>query len=238
LITLTQTGGASGDTYGYSLGGSGAAGFGLSSGSATATLATGPSGVAGAANGQLYRLSVVANDLGAGTSSPASALNVVVGSSGNDNVSLATLVGGLGTASPAFIYGLGGADKINGAGMTGSLWFVGGGGADTMSGGSGANHYLYGAASDSTNTSTDVITNFNHSMDVIDLTGLGSSLNSAGELNPKGKLNAHSVGWQTSGGNTYIYANTSSSNGSADSANMKIELLGKITLSSSNILHL
>jgi hypothetical protein len=76
------------------------------------------------------------------------------------------------------------------------------------------------------------------SMDVIDLTGLGSSLNSAGELNPKGKLNAHSVGWQTSGGNTYIYANTSSSNGSADSANMKIELLGKITLSSSNILHL
>jgi hypothetical protein len=107
-----------------------------------------------------------------------------------------------------------------------------------MSGGSGANHYLYGAASDSTNTSTDVVTNFNPAMDVIDLTGLGSSLKYDGELNPKGKLNAHSVGWQTSGGNTFVYANTSSSNGSAGSTELKIELLGKITLSSGNILHL
>jgi hypothetical protein len=237
LIAITQTGGTSGDTYGYSLGGTGSAAFKLSSGSSTATLATGSTGVAGGANGKLYSLSVVAKDLNAGTSSPASALNVVVGSSGNDNVSLATLVGGLGTASPAFIYGLGGADKINGAGMTGSLWITGGAGADTMSGGSGANHYLYGAASDSTNTSTDVVTNFHPSMDVLDLTGLGSSLKYAGELNPKGKLNAHSVGWQTSGGNTFVYANTSSSSGSAGSTEMKIELLGKITLSSGNILH-
>jgi hypothetical protein len=238
LIAITQTGGTSGDTYGYSLGGTGSAAFRLSGGSNTATLAAGSTGVAGGANGQLYSLSVVANDLNAGTSSPPSALNVVVASSGNDNVSLATLVGGLGIASPTFIYGLGGADKINGAGMTGSLWFAGGAGADTMSGGSGANHYLYGAASDSTNTSTDVVTNFNPAMDVIDLTGLGSSLKYDGELNPKGKLNAHSVGWQTSGGNTFVYANTSSSNGSAGSTELKIELLGKITLSSGNILHL
>jgi serralysin len=238
LISIIQTGGTSSDTYGYSLDGTGAAAFSLSSSSGTATLAAGSTGVAGGANGQLYSLAVVAKDLNAGTSSPASALNVVVGSSGNDNVSLATLVGGLGTASPAFIYGLGGADKINGAGMTGSLWITGGAGADTMSGGSGANHYLYGAASDSTNTSTDVITNFKPSMDVIDLTGLGSSFKCVGELNPKGKLNAHSVGWETSGGNTFIYANTSSSNGTAGSTDMKIELLGKITLSAGNILHL
>ena len=144
---------------------------------------------------------MVANDLSAGTSSPASALNVVIGSSGNDNVSLATLVGA-GHCVTSIHLQPRGADKINGAGMTGSLWFAGGAGADTMSGGSGANHYLYGAASDLTNTSTDVITNFNQSMDVIDLTGLGNSSSYAGELNPKGKLNAHSVGWQTSGGNT------------------------------------
>ena len=237
LISIIQTGGTSSDTYAYSLGGTGAAAFRLSSGSGTATLAAGSASVAGGANGQLYSLSVVANDLSAGTSSPASALNVVVGSSGNDNVSLATLVGGLGTASPAFIYGLGGADTINAAGMTGSLWITGGAAADTMSGGSGADHYLYGATNDSTNTSTDIITNFNPSMDVIDLTGLGSSLKYAGELNPKGRLNAHSVGWQTSGGNTFIYANTSSSNGSAGSTAMKIELLGKMTLAADNILH-
>ena len=65
-----------------------------------------------------------------------------------------------GTATPSFVYGLAGADTINGAGMTGRLSIVGGAGADKMTGGSGVNVYLYGAASDSTAAAADTISNF------------------------------------------------------------------------------
>ena len=247
LAKFSQVGGASGDSYTYVLGGTGAASFKLSSSSNVAMLAAGASGVAGATNGALYALTVTAKDLTVGTASPASRVAVIVGNSGNDTIAVATLIGNLGASTPTFIYSLAGADQINGSGMSGKLWLAGGAGADVMTGGSGVNDYLYGATTDSTGAATDIITNFHAASDLIDLTGLATSLKSAGSLptlTGHGKkvsdqvLPAHSVGWQASGGNTFVYVNTSGSSESLASSNMKLELLGSVSLTSSNIMHL
>lgn len=237
LMTVNEVGGVLGDQYSYALGGSGASAFTLSTSNNAATLSTGSAGIAGAANGRLYALTLTATDVTAGTSSPAMPFDVVVGSNGSDTVPVASIVGSSATATPTLIYGLGGADTIDASGMTGNVWFVGGAGADTMTGGSGANDYLYAAISDSTPTAMDVITNFNATMDKIDLTGLGTTLSYAGKLGKHGKLGAHSIAWQVNHGNTYIYVDASSGSQSLGSASMEIELRGGISLTASNFLH-
>jgi hypothetical protein len=243
LANVTQVGGASGDSYSYALGGSYAPGgtnagvFALNSANNAATLAVGTSALTGAANGQLYAPSIIATDTTSGNSSQAVPLGVIVGSGGSDTVSIASLTASLGAATPTFIYGLAGSDTINGTGMTGRLWLVGGAGADTMTGGSGVNDYLYGSTGDSTAGAMDIITNFHASADLIDLTGLGQTLKYAGKIK-FGKLAAGSVGWQTSGGNTFVYVNTSGSSESLTATNMKMELQGSISLNSGNIIHL
>jgi len=115
LAKFSQVGGASGDSYTYMLGGTGAAPFKLSSSSNVAMLAAGASGVVGATNGALYALTVTAKDLTVGTASPASPVAVIVGNSGNDTIAVATLIGNLGASTPTFIYSLAGADQINGS---------------------------------------------------------------------------------------------------------------------------
>jgi hypothetical protein len=237
LAGVTQVGGATGDSFVYVLGGSGAASFSLVSAANAATLSAGSGGVAGAAGGHLYALSLTATDTTASVSAPASALDVIVGAAGADTISIASLTGSLATATPSFVYGLAGADSINGTGMTGRLYLDGGAGADRLTGGSGVNDYLYGAAKDSTAAAMDVITNFHAASDLIDLTGLGSTLADAGKF--KGNtLAAHSVGWQTSGGNTFVYVNASAGAETLTATDMKIGLAGNMTLSSGNLLHL
>ena len=239
LATIAESGGASGDTYVYSLGGANGASFTLSNSASKAALAVGSGGLAGAANGRLYALNVTAVDTSNGTTSPAVPIAVVVGSGSGDTINSASLTGSLGTALPEFVYGLGGADTINGSGMTSNLWITGGAGADIMTGGSGANDYVYGATTDSIATAMDLISNFHVATDVIDLRGLGVSLRYAGSISSFGStLAADSVGWQTSGGNTYIYVNTSSASERLTAANMKIELAGSVRLTSSDIAHL
>jgi hypothetical protein len=250
IATAVETGGTSGDSYSYALGGSGAGAFTLTTANNAATLATGAAGDTGASGGRVFALTITATDTSNGTSSPASPLDVVVGSSGGDTVDLATLVGAASMATPTFVYGLGGKDVIDGAGMTSTLWIVGGAGADVMTGGSGVNDYLYGATRDSTPAAPDIITDFHAASDLIDLTGLGTALSYAGSLpttttTGQGKhtvtsnqvLPAHSIGWQASGGNTFVYVNTSASREAVGSANMKIELQGSIAVSSGNFLH-
>jgi hypothetical protein len=235
LATITQVGGSVGDNYSYALGGKGGASFSLSTTNNSASLSSGASGVAGSANGKLYALTLTAIDTTSGQSSPAVPFDVVIGGSGGDTISLSALTGSLAASTPTFIYGLAGADTLNGTGMTGQLWFIGGAGADTMTGGSGVNHYLYAAIGDSTPKGMDIITNFHAAVDMIDLTGLGSSLRYAGQVGTR--LAAHSIGWQISGGNTFISVNNSGSTESLTAVNMKIELRGSISLSSANILH-
>lgn len=236
LASVTQVGGATGDSYGYSLGGAGAAAFTLSTAGSAATLSGGASGVAGGVNGRLYALTLTATDLTSGNASPAVPVDVIVGASGGDTISVATLSGSLSAATPSFVYGLGGNDTINATGMSGKLWIAGGAGADTMTGGSGVNDYLYGAASESTASAMDVISNFHAATDLIDLTGLGTALQYAGKIATT-RLAAHSVGWQVTGSNTFVYVNTSGSTESVGGTNMQIELRGSISLATGNILH-
>ena len=241
LATIVQTGGTSGDSYSYTLGGAGAGAFTLSTANNIAQLSSGVAGLAGSTTGTLYALTVTANDLTLGVSSPATAVDVIVGTDGSDTISVSAVLAGQAPSTPSFIYGRGANDTLDGSGMSGKLWFVGSGGADRMTGGSGVNDYLYAATSDSTASAMDIITNFHAGTDTIDLTGLGSALSFVGPIKAAGKganiLAAHSAGWQASGGNTFVYVNTSGSSESLSGTNMKIELLGSVSLTSSNILH-
>jgi hypothetical protein len=234
IATVTQVGGGSGDSFTYTLGGANSASFALSTSNNVGTLSAGPSAVAGAPGGAVYALTLTATDTTYNESSPADPLDVVVGSSGSDTINVETLVGS--ATTPTFIYGLGGSDTLNGAGMTSKLWIDGGAGGQIMTGGAGVNDYLYAAAGDSAPSSMDDITNFHTAADLIDLTGLRSTLKYVGQISGS-RLGAHSVGWQASGGNTFVYANTSSARETLGATNMQIELQGTMSLSSGNILH-
>ena len=238
LAAIAETGGTAGDAFTYTLGGTGAGVFSLTSANNAVTLSAGASGVAGAINGAAYALTLTANDTTNGTSSPARPIEVVVGSAGKDTIQVESLVGTLNAATPTFIAGLGGGDTINGAGMSGALFIASGTGADTFTGGSGANHYLYGAIADSTGAAPDLITNFHAGADVIDLTGLDFALTYGGKVGSKAKLAAHSIEWTSSRGGTSIFVNTSNITEGLASANMKIDLTGNIALGSTNFLHL
>jgi hypothetical protein len=238
IAMVSQVGGASTDTYSYSLGGAAASMFKLSASGNVATLAAGQAGLAGLANGQLYALTLTATDVTSGMSAAPNALDIIVGTAGSDTINVAALSGALGTSTPTFIYGLAGNDRLNGTGYAGKLWIDGGAGADTLTGGSGVNDYLYTAASDSTAMAMDVITNFHGGSDLIDLTGLGITLRVAGTIGKNKPLAAESIGWQSSSGNTYIYVNTSAGSESISGTNMKIDLAGSVSLSSSNFVHL
>ena len=237
VATFTEVGGVSGDKFSYTLGGTNAASFAISS---SGVLTTASAGVAGAANGKLYELTVTANDItNASTtvSAPAQAVNVVVGSSGADTITLSSL-SGIVAAAPTFIYGLAGNDKIVGTGMTGSLYFDGGAGADTMTGGSGTNIYEFAATSDSTPSAMDIITNFKVATDKLDFTGISSKFTTLASLATTAtQVAADSIEWQVSGGNTYVYANTTSKAEAFASATMKIELQGTVALTTANFAH-
>ena len=239
VLRIGQTGGTAGDQYTYVLGGPDAASFTLAVSQNTASLAPASPGAAGAQNGQLYALTVTAWDTTTGPSSPVSPLDVIVGGSSGDTISVAALSGGLGVTAPTFIHGMGGADRIDGTGMSGTLWLDGGAGADILTGGSGANDYLYGATTDSTPTMMDIITNFHVSVDMIDLTGLGSPLTFAGQGSSVVKAIAgHTAGFVVSGGDTLLYVNTSSAVELLTAADMKIRVQGVAGLTSANIVHL
>jgi serralysin len=117
------------------------------------------------------------------------------------------------------------------------MWFVGGAGADTMTGGSGPNTYLYAAAGNSTPSGFDVITNFNPALDKIDLTGIGSTALSFVSSQLTTSVPARSIGWQQSGGNTFVYVNTSTATEALSAANMELKLNGTIPLVASNVFH-
>ena len=241
LAKITQTGGDSTHSFSYALEGLGASAFVIATVNNTATLSSGASGLAGSASGTLYALTLSTTDTTSALTSPTVPLDVIVGGSGGSVLSVAGLVGTNAGATPAFIYGGASNDTLNGSGMAGKLWFVGGGGADRMTGGAGGDTYIYGAASDSTATAMDVISNFAASVDVIDLTGLRTALAYAGTISTHGKnanmLAAHSIGFLSSGGDTYVYVNTGSASQGIASASMKIDLAGSVPLTAANFLH-
>jgi hypothetical protein len=263
LATVTEVGGTAGDKFSYTLSGTGASSFSLFPTNAGAVLAVGAKGVTGSTGGALYALTVTATDeTASGNPSASDPVNVVFGDNGNDTINLASL-SGIAASAPTFIYGLAGDDTINGAGMTGTLYFDAGTGSNTMTGGSGTNVYEFAAgagivspvaarvttASASPNlvpaspapvaTTQDIITNFNVAVDLIDLTWVGWRFASIGSLAASATTIApDSIGWQTSGGNTYVYANTSFRTEALTATNAKIELLGTVALTSANFGHI
>ncbi len=236
MANLMQQGGAAAHSYSYALSGSSA--FQVANAVGVPVISTTSAGAAGAAGGLLSQLSVTATDTTAtGSPSVSAPLDIVVGISAADAITLSAL--GANPATPTFIYGLAGNDTINAGTMNGPLWFIGGAGADTLTGGTGINHYLYGAAADSSPTAMDVITNFNAASDLIDLTGLQARLSDAGALaGTASTLAANSLGWQVSGGNTFVYVNTSGAPENLSATDMKIQLNGQVALNTGNVLHL
>ncbi len=228
--TFTQTGGTAGDSFTYTL--SGTTAFTLNSGSNQGNLSTGASAVAG---NTVAGLSVQVNDTTNGTSSGPLPIDIVVGSSSANTINLSTL--GIAPSTPTLVYGLAGNDTINASGMGGQMWFIGGAAADTITGGTGANTYLYAAASNSTPSAFDVITNFNPALDKIDLTGIGTAALSFLAAQVSTNIPARSIGWEQSGGNTFVYVNTSTLPKSLGAASMEIELNHTVSLAATNFLH-
>ncbi|MBV8186251.1 MAG: M10 family metallopeptidase C-terminal domain-containing protein [Alphaproteobacteria bacterium] len=148
------------------------------------------------------------------------------------------IAGNVGNASGKAYVGSTGHDHI--VGSSGPNLIEGGGGADTLTGGSGQNTFTYTAASDSTPAAPDKITNFIHGTDKIDFTNI-AGINATngvpqfqGNLLPghgQATLDAHSVGFFESHGNTVVLVNTSAtpetvSRADTHSADMKIVLTG------------
>ena len=236
VATFVEVGGVVGDTFSYKLGGAAASSFTISS---AGVLSTASAGISGATNGKLAAITITATDVttSSTSSSPAQAVNVIVGGSAADTITPSTMTGIVASA-PTFIFGSAGNDKIVGTNMTGALYFEGGAGADTMTGGSGTNIYEYGAVADSAVSAMDIITNFKVAVDKLDLTGISSKFTSVVALSSTAtSIAAGTLDWVVSGGNTFVYANNSTKSEALTSANMKIELQGSLALTSANILH-
>ena len=80
----------------------------------------------------------------------------------------------------------------------------------------------------------DVVTNFNAGSNVLDFSGVSAGLKYQGSVAAGGTINAGSIAWQQSGGDTCVYVNTGSASASLSAANMEIELQGTIALASKN----
>lgn len=241
LGTFTETGGTAGDSYTFTLGGLNANAFAMSPASNAGTLVTDGGGDLGVRNGKLYALTIQVKDTTNGLNSGSLPFDVVIGRGARDIINLTRGAHNFGIVptTPTFIYGLGGNDVIDAGGMAGPIWMAGGRGADRMTGGSGPNTYVYGATVESRPATFDVITNFSVARDKIDLTGLGPTVLSflPARLVGPGPIASHTITWQNSGGNTFIYVNTSSALETIGSANMKIELQGNMTLLAGDFLH-
>jgi hypothetical protein len=169
-------------------------------------------------------------------------LDVVVETASPDTVNLTTGAGNLGinSTTPTLIYGLGGSDTLNASGMTGPVWFVGGAGGDTMTGGSGANAYLYLASNESAPGVGlfDVSTNFDVATDIIDLRGIGGPALSFQAAQLSGSTVAKdTIAWKESGGNTFVYVNTSSNSEVVGGTDMMLQLNGNRALTTVDFLH-
>jgi large repetitive protein len=130
--------------------------------------------------------------------------NVLTGLDGND-----TLTGG------------GGADTLLGG--TGTDVLIGGAGMDILTGGSGTDRFTFNAVAEGGPGAGDVITDFVHGVDVIDLStidaatggGVNNGNQAFGFSGQNVNVVAHSVTWFESNGNTIVQADVNG-NATAD----------------------
>lgn len=72
-------------------------------------------------------------------------------------------------------------------------------------------------------------------MDKLDLSGVSTSLVFQSAQLSGSTIQPNTIDWQRSGGNTFVYVNTSGSTESLGGANMMIEQTGNLTLTSKNV---
>ncbi len=141
--------------------------------------------------------------------------NVLTGNAGND-----LLIGFSGNDT---LFGGDGSDNLQGG--TGNDVLTGGAGADIMSGGPGADKFVFNAVAESSPNAPDVISDFVHGSDLIDLSAIdaatGGGINSGDQAFSFGghsaNVIAHGVTWFESNGNTVIQADIND-NATADFA--------------------
>jgi Ca2+-binding RTX toxin-like protein len=193
-----------------------------------------------------YTINVTATDQAANASSPVP-VTIFVDANGANSITL--------SGSTNIAYGLNGSDTITGtsgfdaiSGGNNNDRIIGGGSGDYLSGGSSADTFQYNAITDSTpgivnnKPNYDTIGDFaatggNHdTIDFTNIAGINTSggvptfqdnITGAGNLT----LNAHSVAYIETGGNTEILVNTTNSNetvtiSDVSAANMEIVLTG------------
>jgi Ca2+-binding RTX toxin-like protein len=136
-----------------------------------------------------------------------------------------------GNGSDNYIYGHAGNDIIS-TGLGNDL-LVGGEGADTLTGGGGADQFKYNAASESTLSHLDVISDFNAAEgDTINLSGLGLSggLTNGGTgafgTSPHVGFGGNGLIIETDGVNTRIYADTDHTGTFNAATDLAIQLTG------------
>jgi Ca2+-binding RTX toxin-like protein len=149
-------------------------------------------------------MSSAQNTIGAGTDTLTGFENLT-GSGFNDVLT--------GSASANVLMGLGGNDTLNGGG--GADTMIGGAGADTLTGGAGNDTFVFNATGDSSPAAPDVVTDFLHGTDKIDLSAIDANT-SLGFDQPfafgppangqNANVVANSVTWFESSENTFIKA--------------------------------
>jgi Ca2+-binding RTX toxin-like protein len=137
------------------------------------------------------------NDALKGTSSA----NVLIGLDGND-----------------VLFGNGGADTLIGG--EGNDILNGGAGADLMTGGNGSDKFVFAVASDSQPGTPDIIIDFLHGTDVLDLSAIDANTGRRGNQafgfdGQNASVVANSVTWFESAGNTVVQADVNG-NATAD----------------------
>lgn len=121
-------------------------------------------------------------------------------------------------------------------------------GTDKLTGGTGTDSFVYDDAADSVATALDVITDFTHSQDKLDLSGLsavaataaeltavqtavkglaaGSSLTDALDAASKALTTDNKVAWFEFSGKTYVYQESTGADTAYDATDLVIELTG------------
>ncbi|TIQ28074.1 MAG: hypothetical protein E5X48_31995 [Mesorhizobium sp.] len=145
--------------------------------------------------------------------------DVLYGNGGADQI--------FGLAGNDTLFGQSGNDTLNGGDSNDKL--VGGVGADTLTGGAGADTFYYGSdVSDSpVSAANDIITDFVHGVDKIDLSSIDANTVSGGDQaflfgGQNAATVANSITWSESGGNTIVHVDVTGNTG----ADFQITLTG------------
>ena len=176
------------------------------------------------------------NTGGAGTDT-LSAFENLTGSAFNDALT--------GSTAANILMGLAGNDTLNGGagadtliGGAGNDTLVGGSGADILTGGLDADRFVFSALADSAPGTPDLITDFVHGTDIIDLSAIDANTSLSGDQafafgGQNANVVARSVTWFENGGNTIIQADV---NGNT-TADFMITLTGtNLNLSASDFI--